>query len=203
MQCEKFPAAERRFEPGCRCEQERSPGAAEATEASVVTRTPLAILAALCIALGVLPTYVIPLIDRAATPLAHASATAALVPPFFVAIAPQQDELPPAFLSEFHDLGAQDVPQSVGDIREQEGVAERRLRTVLHRASATAVRDNLEVHGHVLVGHPVRDIVRLAHELNVELLVIGAKGHSALYERLIGSRASERSAARSLPCARC
>jgi hydrogenase-4 component B len=83
----------------------RSPGAAEATEARYGTRTPLAILAALCIALGILPTYVIPVIDRAVAPLAHASATAALVPPFFSTDAQQQ--LSPAFLSEFHDLGAQ------------------------------------------------------------------------------------------------
>jgi nucleotide-binding universal stress UspA family protein len=41
----------------------------------------------------------------------------------------------------------------------------------------------------VIAGHPVRDIVELAKELKVELLVIGATGHSALYERLIGSRA--------------
>jgi hydrogenase-4 component B len=85
----------------------RSPGAAEATEANVGIRAPLAILAALCIALGVLPTYVIPVIDGAVAPLAHASATAALVPPFFVTNAPQQNEFPQAFLSEFHDLGAQ------------------------------------------------------------------------------------------------
>jgi nucleotide-binding universal stress UspA family protein len=42
---------------------------------------------------------------------------------------------------------------------------------------------------HVLAGHPVRDVVELAAQLKVELLVIGATGHSALYERMIGSRA--------------
>jgi nucleotide-binding universal stress UspA family protein len=42
---------------------------------------------------------------------------------------------------------------------------------------------------HVVAGHPVRDIVELAKELKVDLLVIGATGHSALYDRLIGSRA--------------
>jgi nucleotide-binding universal stress UspA family protein len=47
----------------------------------------------------------------------------------------------------------------------------------------------LQLKTHVVVGHPVRDIVELAAELEVELLVIGAVGHSALYERLIGSRA--------------
>jgi hydrogenase-4 component B len=103
----------------------RSPGAAQASEASSGTRTPLAILAALCIVLGILPTYVIPVIDRAVAPLAHASATATLVPSFFVVDALPQDQLPPAFLSEFHDLGAQ-----VG-----RGVLPGRGLVVLHRGS--------------------------------------------------------------------
>jgi nucleotide-binding universal stress UspA family protein len=42
---------------------------------------------------------------------------------------------------------------------------------------------------HVVVGHPVRDIVQFANDLKAELLVIGATGHSAFYERMIGSRA--------------
>jgi hydrogenase-4 component B len=85
----------------------RSSAAAAAREAHVGTRTSLALLAILCVTLGVLPTYVIPVIDRAVTPLAHESATAALVPPFFIANAQRPNDLPPAFLAEFHDLGAQ------------------------------------------------------------------------------------------------
>jgi nucleotide-binding universal stress UspA family protein len=49
--------------------------------------------------------------------------------------------------------------------------------------------NQVELHTHLLAGHPVRDIVQLAADLKVELLVIGATGHSALYERMIGSRA--------------
>ncbi|MGC2075522.1 MAG: proton-conducting transporter membrane subunit [Xanthobacteraceae bacterium] len=85
----------------------RSPAAAAAHEAPAVVRTSLALLAALCVILGVLPTYVIPQIDRAVAPLAHASAIDALVPPFFLVNAQQPQNLPPAFVSEFHDLGAQ------------------------------------------------------------------------------------------------
>jgi hydrogenase-4 component B len=85
----------------------RSPAAASAREAHVASRTSLALLAAFCFTLGVLPTYVIPAIDRAVTPLAHESATAALVPPFFNANTQRPQNLPPAFLAEFHDLGAQ------------------------------------------------------------------------------------------------
>ena len=49
----------------------------------------------------------IPVIDTAVTPLSKASATAALVPPFFSAGVQRQEGMTPAFLSEFRDLGAQ------------------------------------------------------------------------------------------------
>jgi nucleotide-binding universal stress UspA family protein len=52
-----------------------------------------------------------------------------------------------------------------------------------------ADQSHVKLHTHVIAGHPVRDIVRLAADLKVELLVIGATGHSAIYERMIGSRA--------------
>ncbi len=90
----------------------RSEGAANAVEAPVGTRAPLALLAASCVLLGVLPTYVIPAIDRAVAPIVHESASAALVPPFFNADLQRQENLPASFLAEFHDLGAQ-VGQNV------------------------------------------------------------------------------------------
>ena len=61
--------------------------------------------------------------------------------------------------------------------------------SVLQRARAMAEESHVKLHTHVIAGHPVRDIVELADELKVDLLVIGATGHSAMYERLIGSRA--------------
>ena len=86
----------------------RSDGAAARGRSAVGARElPLALLAASCILLGILPTYVIPVIDRAVTPLSTASATAALVPPFFSAAAQRQEGLPRHFVAEFHDLGAQ------------------------------------------------------------------------------------------------
>ena len=60
----------------------------------------MAILAALCLAFGVLPTYVIPALGSALNPLAGASAADALVPPFF-ASNPAHDTLPPAFVEDF------------------------------------------------------------------------------------------------------
>jgi nucleotide-binding universal stress UspA family protein len=60
---------------------------------------------------------------------------------------------------------------------------------VLQRARSMAEQGQVQLHTHVLAGHPVRDIVKLAADIKADLLVIGATGHSALYERMIGSRA--------------
>ncbi len=62
--------------------------------------------AALCLLLGVLPTYIIPVLDRTVSTLVRTSTTAALVPAFFRS-STENGSLPPAFVSEFHDLGAQ------------------------------------------------------------------------------------------------
>jgi len=84
----------------------RTAEAARATETSPSTLLPLTFLASLCLLLGTLPTYVISALDRAVRPVMHASGLTALVPPFF-AHAPGHDALPPAFVRDFRDIGAQ------------------------------------------------------------------------------------------------
>jgi len=78
----------------------------QVTEPRTGALVPMFILAALCLAFGVLPTYIIPALDPAVRPLVGGSSTAELVPPFF-ASHPAHSELPAAFAGEFHDLGAQ------------------------------------------------------------------------------------------------
>ncbi len=75
-------------------------------EARAGTLAPMFILAALCLGFGLLPTYVIPTLSPAVAPLAGASASDALVPPFF-ASDPAHSALPSTFVKDFHDLGAQ------------------------------------------------------------------------------------------------
>jgi hydrogenase-4 component B len=62
--------------------------------------------AAACLLLGILPTFVVPVLSRAVQPVTGASATATLIPPFFTAN-DSNGQLPPAFLEDFHNLGAQ------------------------------------------------------------------------------------------------
>jgi len=84
-----------------RLDEERRVG-----EAGPAALAAMGMLAVLCLGFGVLPTYVIGLLDPALTHMAGASASGALVPPFFASSA-GHGTLPPAFMAEFHDLGAQ------------------------------------------------------------------------------------------------
>jgi hydrogenase-4 component B len=90
----------------------RSDSATQARPARISATVPMAFLAVLCFVLGVTPTYVIPILDGAIAPIAQqARAADALVPPFFAGNV-HHGELPTAFVSDFHALGAQ-VGQSV------------------------------------------------------------------------------------------
>jgi hydrogenase-4 component B len=84
----------------------RSMKAQKASEASTSMTAPMVLLAVLCLLLGVLPTFMIPILDRVLQPMTGANAVEALVPPFF-ASSPAHAQLPSAFAAEFHDLGAQ------------------------------------------------------------------------------------------------
>lgn len=94
--------------------------------------------------------------------------------------------------SELHMISVEEIdymPEFIEEIREETGTAARRYHTVIQRARGLAEQSHIELHAHVVAGHPVRDILDFATKIRAELLVIGASGHSALYERLIGSRA--------------
>jgi hydrogenase-4 component B len=85
----------------------RSEKAATAVEAKRSTAISMGFLAVACLLLGILPTYVIPVINRVVAPAVHRSVINELVPPFFT-FSPEKDtNFSKAFMAEFHDLGAQ------------------------------------------------------------------------------------------------
>ncbi|MFY9655421.1 MAG: universal stress protein [Methylocystis sp.] len=94
--------------------------------------------------------------------------------------------------AELHMVCVEEIPympEFVQEVEEQNERTAHRIKKLLKHALAMADAEQVKLKTHVLKGHPVRDIVRLADELKADLLVIGAVGHSAIYERLIGSRA--------------
>ena len=94
--------------------------------------------------------------------------------------------------AELHMVCVEEIsylPELIEEVREETGVAARRFHSVVNRAREIAGTAQLELKTHVLAGHPVRDIIDLAGDLKADLLVVGASGHSALYDRMLGSRA--------------
>jgi nucleotide-binding universal stress UspA family protein len=81
------------------------------------------------------------------------------------------------------------MPEYIEEIREAKGVAARRFHPIVERVRSQAQQNSIKLQIHVVSGHPVRMIVDLVDEIGADLLVIGATGHSALYERMVGSRA--------------
>ena len=94
--------------------------------------------------------------------------------------------------AELHIVSVEELPYlpiSIEEVREAKAVTARRFHVAFMRANAMAAEAGVEFKTHLLAGHPVRTIVDLAGELGADLLMIGATGHSALYERMVGSRA--------------
>jgi len=95
--------------------------------------------------------------------------------------------------SELHMVSVQEIdymPEFMEEVREETGSAARRYHKVLQRARSMADAKSVSLKTHVVSGHAVRDIVTLAADLDAELLVIGGTGHSAFYERMLGSTAA-------------
>jgi hydrogenase-4 component B len=84
----------------------RSEQTLKCREAHPSMTVPMGILAVCCFLLGILPTYVVPVLDRTIAPQLHISVTDDLVPPFFT-VGKGDAKFKEGFVSEFHDLGAQ------------------------------------------------------------------------------------------------
>jgi len=85
----------------------RSEEAKTAMEARRSATIPMGFLAIVCLLLGILPTYIIPVVDRVVAPVVHESVVDGLAPPFFTFTPSKDTKFSDAFVSEFHDLGAQ------------------------------------------------------------------------------------------------
>jgi nucleotide-binding universal stress UspA family protein len=95
--------------------------------------------------------------------------------------------------SELHMVCVEEVdyiPEFIEEVREETGTAARRFHSVLQRSRALAEEQRVPLKTHVIAGHAVRDILRLASDLKADLLVIGGTGHSRVYERMLGTTAA-------------
>lgn len=95
--------------------------------------------------------------------------------------------------AELHMISVEEVdyiPEFIEDVREETGTAARRFHSVVQRARALADNEGVPLKTRVVAGHAVRDILTLASDLKIDLLVIGGSGHSQFYERMLGTTAA-------------
>ena len=66
-------------------------------------------------------------------------------------------------------------------------IADRKFAEVVAKAEAEAKHHRVKLNSHIVVGHAVPTIVDFVERDGFDLLVTGFMGHSALYNRVIGS----------------
>lgn len=101
-------------------------------------------------------------------------------------------DLAARYQAELHMIVVEEVPalpEIVGEIDDAKGEDDKVVRAIIKRAQATAGRAGVALEHHVFTGHVVRNIVDFANDNSFDLLVIGATGHAAFYEHMLGTRA--------------
>ena len=78
-------------------------------------------------------------------------------------------------------------PASIGEITEAQADAASVFEKVIASAATLAQAQGVAFESHVVAGHPAPSIVEFVQRGRYDLLVVGYMGHSALYNRIIGS----------------
>jgi len=92
--------------------------------------------------------------------------------------------------AQLHMISVEELPQfpaSIDEVIEEKDEANHRYAAVIARAKAQAQAQGVALSTHVLAGHAVPTIVGFVERERCDVLVVGFMGHSALYNRLIGS----------------
>src|SRR5262245_15810284 len=79
------------------------------------------------------------------------------------------------------------VPATIDEVVEGALEENHRFQQVIARSSFQAKSAHVVLETHVLAGHAVSKIIEFIEHESFDLLVIGFMGHSALYNRVIGS----------------
>ncbi len=92
--------------------------------------------------------------------------------------------------AELHMISVEELPSfpaSIDEVIEEKQEANHVYEAVTGRAIAQAQAAGRKLTAHVVAGHPVPSIVEFVQRGDFDLLVAGHMGHSALYNRLLGS----------------
>jgi nucleotide-binding universal stress UspA family protein len=104
--------------------------------------------------------------------------------------------------AELHAISVEEVPHfagAIGEVVEEKAFANHKFKEALAKAREMAAAKGVAITCHIIVGHEVKTIVEFVKAHGFDLLVIGFMGHSAIYDRVMGSTCQ--SLVRLAPCA--
>lgn len=81
------------------------------------------------------------------------------------------------------------IPASIDEVIETKTEQNHKFHDALAKAQVIAKQKGVKLHAEVVAGHAVAAVIAYVKAKKAELLVVGFMGHSALYERIIGSTA--------------
>jgi nucleotide-binding universal stress UspA family protein len=81
------------------------------------------------------------------------------------------------------------IPASIDEVIETKTAENHKFHDALAEAREIAKKKGVKLAAEVVAGHPVAAVIAFTKAKKAELLVVGFMGHSALYERIIGSTA--------------
>jgi len=113
----------------------------------------------------------------------------------------QAIELAKRFGAELHTISVEEMPrlaETIGEVVEEKDLEDHRFGEAVAKARQMARENGLEIRPHVIIGHEVKTIVEFLRAHGFDLLVLGFMGHSALYDRVMGSTCQ--SLVRLAPC---
>jgi len=105
------------------------------------------------------------------------------------------------YSAELHTVSVEEVPhytETIGEFVEEKEALNGAFKEALTKAREMAAAKDVAIHSHVIVGHEVKTFVEFIEQRGFDLLVIGFMGHSALYDRVMGSTCQ--SLVRLAPC---
>jgi nucleotide-binding universal stress UspA family protein len=92
--------------------------------------------------------------------------------------------------AELHTISVEELPSypgAIGETIEEKVSANGKFKDAISQAKAIAEKEGVKLKTHVIVGHEVKTIIEFTKAHGFDLLVLGFMGHSALYDRVMGS----------------
>ncbi|MDD5677466.1 MAG: universal stress protein [Kiritimatiellae bacterium] len=92
--------------------------------------------------------------------------------------------------ADLHTISVEEVPrmpETIGEMIEEKDSANGFFKEAVEKARQMASAQGLTIHPHVIVGHEVKTILEYIKHHEFDLLVLGFMGHSAIYDRVMGS----------------